>query len=161
MTVPMAYRRASAELDGFLGEVAERAGLSSRHQAYTVVDAVFRAFRRRLDPTETLLFAAALPPLLGGMFIQHWEPQPREENWDPAAVLRDVKALRPHHNLAGADAVSHVAAALAVTLAAPDDAARDDAAGLAAALARLPPQARAFWAGEGRAAGATRGGAGE
>ncbi|MBS9476048.1 DUF2267 domain-containing protein [Ancylobacter radicis] len=137
MTVPMAYRRASQDLDAFLADVADEAHLSSRHQAYTVVDAVFRAFRRRLTPEEVLAFAAALPPLLGALFIENWRPEEAAPVcWAPEEVLRDVKSLRPHHNLATERAVVQIGAALRRHV---------DEAAFAQALQRLPPEAARFW----------------
>lgn len=137
MTVPMAYRRASQEFDAFLAEVADAAQLSSRHQAYTVVNAVFRAFRRRLAQGEVLIFAAALPPLLGALFIETWRPDDTgPASWEPEEVLRDVKGLRPHHNLATDQAVAQVGAVLRRHV---------DAAVFTQTLRHLPLEAAHFW----------------
>lgn len=136
MTVPMAYRRASQEFDAFLTEVADAAQLSSRHQAYTVVDAVFRAFRRRLAPDEVLGFANALPPLLAALFIENWRAKVDSTSWAPDEVVRDVKSLRAHHNLATDQAVAQVGAVLRRHV---------DAAVLTQALRNLPVEAARFW----------------
>ncbi|WGD29055.1 DUF2267 domain-containing protein [Ancylobacter sp. WKF20] len=137
MTVPMAYRRASEAFDAFLAEVADTAQLSSRHQAYTVVDAVFRAFRRRLAPGEVLVFAAALPPLLGALFIENWRAEGiGAASWAAEEVLRDVRSLRAHHNLASDQAVAQVGAVLRRHV---------DVAVFRQALRRLPLEAAHFW----------------
>lgn len=137
MTVPMAYRRASAEFDAFLAEIADAAQLSSRHQAYTVVDAVFRAFRRRLAPGEVLVFAAALPPLLGALFIENWRAEESgAASWAPDDVVRDIKSLRAHHNLATDQAVAQVGAVLRRHV---------DVAVFTQALRHLPLEAARFW----------------
>ncbi|WAC28572.1 DUF2267 domain-containing protein [Ancylobacter sp. SL191] len=137
MTVPMTYRRASEAFDVFLAEVADAAQLSSRHQAYTVVDAVFRAFRRRLAPGEVLAFAAALPPLLGALFIENWRAaEIGPASWTEEEVLRDVKSLRARHNLATDQAVAQVGAVLRRHV---------DAAVLTQTLRHLPLEAARFW----------------
>lgn len=140
MTVPMEYRRASDLFEAFLKELADAAGLETRNQAYTMLEGVFRAFRRRLAPADAITFAQLLPPLLRALFVAAWDPaEPPASGWDRDTITREVQALRRHHNFAPEGAVADVATVLRRHL---------DAAALDALLARLPAGARAFWAGE-------------
>lgn len=109
------------------------------NQAYTMVQGVLQAFRRRLSPVEGIVFAQALPPLLQAVFIDGWNPEEtRSTSWDRAEMTREAQALRRHHNFAPDSVMRDVAAALRRHV---------DADAFAAALARLPPEARALWAG--------------
>jgi len=134
----MEYRRASADFDAFLAEAAEAAGLTTRHQSYTMVEGVLLAFRRRLTLAEAIAFAQELPAMLRAMFVADWDPDaPRVESWDAASVLADVQGLREHHNFAPEGSVAAVASVLRRHV---------DRARFEAALVRLPAPARAFWA---------------
>ena len=138
MTVPMAYRRASQLFDGFLADAAQEAGLVTTNQAYTMVDGVLRVFGRRLDATEAIAFAQALPPLLRALFVEGLGPERAPAaSWDRALMSREVQGLRRHHNFAPDSAIGDVAAALRRYV---------DVAAFDACLARLPPEAADFWA---------------
>lgn len=138
MTVPPDYERAYDNLMDFLALARDAAGLTTRHQTYTMVEGVFRAFRRRLRPKQALQFAQALPPLLQVMFIRDWDPEePLLPFTDRASLTREVQALRHNHNLAPDDAIEAVSKALQKYLK-PEEFKR--------ALSNLPEEAQAFWA---------------
>lgn len=138
MTVPMDYRRASDLFEALLKELADVAGLDTRNQAYTMLDGVFRAFRRRLSLADAIAFAQLLPPLLRALFIADWDhASPPATDWDRETLTREVQALRRHHNFAPDSAIADVTTVLRRHL---------HAEALDALLTRLPEGARAFWA---------------
>src|SRR5690606_8380595 len=97
--IPMEYRLASEAFDRFMAEVAEETGLTTRIQAYTTTEGVFRCFRRRLELGDAIAFAQVLPPLLGALFVQDWDTaEPRKDSWECAHMTAEVKQLRAHHN---------------------------------------------------------------
>jgi len=134
----MEYSDATARFDRFLMEAAGEADLVTRHQAYTMVEGVLRAFARRLTAEEAIRFAQVLPPLLRSLFVAGWTPEePRPRFVDRAALVKEVQALRRHHNLAPDTAIPNVAAALRRHV---------DPAAFDACLDILPEGARDFWA---------------
>lgn len=137
MTVPIEYRQASEEFDTLLQQVADATGLQTRHQAFTTLQGVLLAFRRRLDPVEGLRFVQVLPPLLRALFVADWNlnetPLPAG---DQEAWLSDVKSLRRHHNISPDTAVADVATVLWARL---------DPTQLQNCLDALPPFALSFW----------------
>ncbi len=137
LTVPMEYRRASADFEAFLAEAADAAGLATRNQSFTMVEGVLVAFRRRVTAAEGIAFVQALPPMLRAMFVAGWEPEdaPRA-SFDREVLVREVQALREHHNFAPDTAIDAVAEVLRRHV---------DATAWARALDQLPPAARAFW----------------
>lgn len=138
MTVPMEYRRASQDFEDFLAEAADAAGLATRNQAFTMVEGVLTAFRRRLTAAEGIAFAQVLPPMLRALFIHGWEPsEPAAMSWDRVALTREVQGLREHHNFAPDTAIGDVAGVLRRHV---------DGAAFERVLDRLPPGARAMWA---------------
>lgn len=133
----MEYRRASADFEAFLAEAAEAAGLATRNQSFTMVEGVLTAFRRRLTAAEGIAFVQALPPMLRALFVTAWEPEKAPlASWDRDALVREVQALREHHNFAPDTAIADVAAVVRRHV---------DPDAWAQALERLPPEARAFW----------------
>ena len=137
MTVPMEYRRASAEFEAFLAEAADAAGLATRNQAFTMVEGVFTTFRRRLTAAEGIAFVQVLPPMLRALFVTGWEPEAAPSaSWDQDVLAREVQALREHHNFAPETAIADVAAVLRRHV---------DAEAFAQVLDRLPAAAGAFW----------------
>lgn len=48
MPMPMEYRQASVDFDRFMEELKEVSILRTSHQSYTMLQAVFQVFRRRL-----------------------------------------------------------------------------------------------------------------
>jgi uncharacterized protein (DUF2267 family) len=138
MTVPNEYRRASTEFDTILADVAREANLTTSHQAYTTLQGVLLAFRKRLSLEEAIQFAQVLPPLVRALFVVDWDPMaPKKAAGDPSAWARDVQELRINHNISPSSAVENVAAVLRRHV---------DTERLEVCLERLPHFARVFWA---------------
>ena len=137
MTVPPEYKRASEEFEKFLVDARDFALLQTTNQSYTMAEGVLRAFRRRLDVKQALLFADVLPPGLRALFVADWNP---DEPWRPfadrATMTREVQGLRPDHNVSPDSAISDIAQALRKNV---------DEAALDRVLAHLPEGAAAFW----------------
>jgi len=137
MPVPFDYKQASQDFDRFLVDARDNALLATTHQAYTMVQGVLQAFRRRLTPAEVALFANVLPPLLRALFVADWNPdEPRRPFEGRDVLTREVQALRPDHNLAPESSIRDVATALRKNI---------DEAALDRVLAQLPPGAADFW----------------
>lgn len=137
MPLPMEYQHASDDFERFLADAEGRADLVTRNQTWTMVDAVFRVFRRRLTVAEGLRFADVLPPILRAMFVADWDTRvPPVPFADRAAMTAEVQAVRGHHNFAPATAIGDVAAAVRAVV----ERDRFDAV-----LASLPEGARGFW----------------
>lgn len=137
MTIPMEYRQASADFDHFILDARDIAGLQTTNQAYTMVQAVLQTFRRRLEISDALLFANALPPVLRAIFIDDWDlEEPIMPFSGRVAMTREVQAFRGDHNLSPDTTIADVAAALRRNV---------DEAVLDRVLARLPQGAVDFW----------------
>ncbi|QFU15769.1 DUF2267 domain-containing protein [Microvirga thermotolerans] len=137
MTVPMEYRHASEAFERFLADARDEAGLGTRNQAYTMVQAVLLVFRRRLTLPEGIRFANALSPVLRALFVDGWDPcEPTQPFIDRDLLTREVQALRAHHNFAPDTAIRDVAAALRRHV---------DPKSFDEALRALPAEAAAFW----------------
>jgi uncharacterized protein (DUF2267 family) len=138
MTMPMDYQDAAANFDRFLLAAIESSGLTTRNQAYTMVQAVFQVFRRRLDLAEAIAFANVLTPLQRALFVADWDTsEPRLPFATRAEMTLEAQSLRRHHNFAPDTCIQDVARALRKTM---------DAAALDKVLAVLPNGAIAFWA---------------
>ncbi len=138
MTVPREYSQASEVFNAFLADVAEEAGLTTRHQTYTCVDGVLRTFRRRLTIAQSIAFAQALPPLVRALYTADWAPGDEVIPFGSRdEMTAEVQALRRHHNIAPGSIIADVATALRRHV---------DAGAFEAALSALPAEARAFWA---------------
>lgn len=137
MTVPNEFEFASAEFSALLRDARDVAGLTSTHQAFTMVQGVLQAFRRRLDVADALRFAQVLPVGLRALFVQDWDPaEPVRPFSDRVTMTAEVQALRGDHNLSPATAIADVAVALRRHV---------DNAHLDRVLAQLPPGAADFW----------------
>ncbi|MFC4174325.1 DUF2267 domain-containing protein [Microvirga sp. GCM10011540] len=137
MTIPMEFQHASENFERFLADARDLAGLATRNQTYTMVQAVLQVFRRRLAVKEAIRFASALPPVLRALFVTDWDvDEPRLPFADRAAMTREVQAVRRHHNFAPDSSIRDVAAALRR---------HADGDGLDRVLADLPEAAREFW----------------
>ena len=137
MTVPSQYEFASRDFTRFLVDAREISGLTSTHQAYTMVEGVLRAFRRRLDVADALEFANLLPPLLRALFVADWDVDEASLVFEDRTVMtREVQSLRHEHNFAPDTSIRDVAEALRRNV---DEAAFDRL------LARLPAGATDFW----------------
>ncbi len=136
MTIPMEYRQASADFDHFILDARDIAGLQTTNQAYTMLQAVLQTFRR-LEISDALLFANALPPVLRAIFIDDWDlEEPIMPFSGRVAMTREVQAFRGDHNVSPDTAIADVAAALRRNV---------DEAVLDRVLARLPQSAVDFW----------------
>lgn len=137
MPVPPEYQRATDDFYAFLTDARDAAGLSTTHQAFTMVQGVLQAFRRRVDLREAILFAGVLPPVLRALFVADWNPdEPRQPFQDMATMTRDVRTLRPDHNFAPDTAIGSVAWALRRHV---------DIRAFEEILADLPAGAAKFW----------------
>ena len=137
MPVPAEYQRASDHFYEFLLDARNSSGLGSTHQAYTMVQGVLQAFRRRLELKDAIRFAAVLPALVRALFVVDWDTEEAKRPFvDRAALTREVQALRADHNFAPDTAISDVAGALRRHV---------DESVLDAVLAELPEGAIQFW----------------
>lgn len=137
MTIPMEYRQASVDFDRFIVDARDISGLQTTNQAYTMVQAVLRVFRCRLDVEDAILFADVLPPVLRAIFVAEWDlEEPRSPFSGRTAMTREVQEFRGDHNISPDTAIADVAAALRRNV---------DEAKLDRVLSRLPPGAGDFW----------------
>lgn len=137
MPMPQDYQLATQRFDAFLADAGDALGLATRHQSYTVIEAVLLAFRRRLSPDEVLIFADGLPAVVRAIFVAGWDVAEHRPGFPPRDVLQaEVRALRADHNFAPPGAISTVAAVLRHHV----DRDRFDKA-----MAKLSPEAQTFW----------------
>lgn len=137
MTVPGLYQRATVEFNDFMAAARDAADLQTTNQAFTMVEGVLLAFRRRLSPKDALAFADVLPAVLRAVFVANWDiERPPVPFADRATMTKEVQSLRAGHNFAPDHAISAVASALWKHV---------DAASMRRVLASLPPGAREFW----------------
>ncbi|MEE4110529.1 MAG: DUF2267 domain-containing protein [Halieaceae bacterium] len=138
MTVPAEYERASAQFYAYLVDARDTAGLWSTHVSYTMTQAVFQVFRRRLSTREAIAFANVLPVGLRALFVSDWIPgeQPCAFR-DRATMTGEVRALRGAHNFSPQTAIRDVARALRRHV---------DETAFEGVLAQLPEGAADFWA---------------
>jgi uncharacterized protein (DUF2267 family) len=137
MTVPSEYQRATADFNQLLTDVRDAAGLTTTNQAYTMVQGVLQAFRRRLEVNESIRFLCVLPVGVRALFVIDWDvDEPKRPFEDRAVMTKEVQALRAEHNFAPETAIRDVATALRRNL---------DEATFDRVLATLPQGARQFW----------------
>lgn len=111
--MPQEYFQASKDFDAFLAETRDVLGLATRHQTYTVVQAVLLVFRRRLTVADGLAFASVLPPVLRAIFVADWDISESPQEFEGRATLTsEVKAFRQNHNFAPDTAIEDVAGVL-------------------------------------------------
>jgi uncharacterized protein (DUF2267 family) len=138
MTWPLEYQRASQDFERFMVTARDAAGLATTNMAWTMVEGVLLAFRRRLTVSEAIEFANVLPPLLRALFLGNWHPRFEPAPFASREVLtEEVRSLRARHNFSPANAVEAVALALRSSV---------EEAALSQVLSKLPPQAAEFWA---------------
>jgi uncharacterized protein (DUF2267 family) len=138
MPVPPEYLRVGEFFSDFLLRVREETMLPTRHQAYTCLQGVLTAFRRRLNAEQILMFAQILPPAVASIFIDGWTESEFTSDWGSRESLtREVQHLRQEHNFATDTAIADVARALRKTVG-------DEP--LDRILAGLGPEAEAYWA---------------
>ncbi len=137
MPMPWTYRHASKEWSAFLEDAKERMGLVSDNMTYTAVDAVLQVFRRRLSAQQGLLFAAVLPSVLRAIFVKDWDVTVSPLAFaDRATLTKEVKRIRPHHNLTPDNAIEATAWAIRRCT---------NAREFDRALERMPNGAQEFW----------------
>ena len=137
MTIPLEIQRATEEFDKFLHMARDEAGLATRNQAYTMVEAVLLTFRHRLDVDQAIRFAAILPPVLRAIFVANWDiVEAKRPFQNRQALTREVQSLRKDHNFAPDSAIYDVAKALRAHI---DQVELDDF------LAGLSDEAREYW----------------
>ncbi|MFZ1481302.1 MAG: DUF2267 domain-containing protein [Paracoccaceae bacterium] len=73
MPMPWTYRQSSREWQAFLADSRDAMDLSSDNAAFTAVEGVFRAFRRRLTPQQAIDFAQVLPATMRALFVADWQ----------------------------------------------------------------------------------------
>lgn len=138
MPVPSEYQRASQDFEKFMLDAREAAGLTTTHQTYTMVQAVFQTFRRRLTVSDAIRFAQVLPPVLRALFVADWGTDEQQRRFEDRSVMTaEVKSLRAEHNFAPDTAIRDVAVALRKNIPASD---------LDRVLAQLPQGAAEYWA---------------
>jgi uncharacterized protein (DUF2267 family) len=136
MPMPYAYRHASAEWRRFLDIARDEMALASDNSAYTAVEGVLLVFRRRLTTGQALRFADLLPAVPRAVFVANWHPAPPLPWAGRDRLTAEAQALRPHHNLTPANCIEATAIALRAVV---------QGAELDPVLARLGPEAEAFW----------------
>lgn len=138
MTVPMEYWSASKDFEAFLLDVRDTCMVQTHNQAYHTLRAVLHVFRNHLTVKDALAFANVLPPVVRAIFVEDWVPSDSPPRFsDRAALQREVKAIRPDHNLAPESAIADIAQALRRSSINVRD--------LDRVLATLPPGAADFW----------------
>jgi uncharacterized protein (DUF2267 family) len=137
MPVPAEYQRATDDFHKLLTDARDSAGLTTTNQAYTMVQGVLQAFRRRLEVNEAIRFLSALPVGVRALFVADWDVnEPKRPFEDRAVMTKEVQALRAEHNFAPETAIRDVATALRRNL---------DQAAFDRVLATLPHGATEFW----------------
>jgi len=113
MPVPAEYSRAVDHFYEFLSDARDTSGLGSTHQAYTMVQGVLQAFRRRLGIKDVILFACILPVGQRTLFVADWDTdEPRRPFEDRAVMTKEVQALRADHNFVPETAIADVVSTL-------------------------------------------------
>lgn len=138
MPYPFQYAVATHVFQEVLEEVRVQAGLVTTNQAYTVLQGVLRAFRRRVGVQESLRFADLLPAAVRALYVYAWDigEERRSFDDDPADLAAEVRSLRSFHNFAPESAVDDVGRALRKFV---------DEQKLERLLEQLPPEAARFW----------------
>lgn len=137
MPYPIEYVRASDFFQNYLTDARDAADFGSSHQAYTMTQAVFQAFRQRLSIADAIKFAQILPVCLKAMFITDWNTSSPEKSLGTKEdILKDIRALRPDHNFSPDYSVEAVKEALLKHI---------DNNQFQQILSELPEKASDFW----------------
>ena len=137
MPVPAEYQRATDDFYKLLTDARDLAGLTTTNQAYTMVQGVLQAFRRRLEVEDAIRFLRVLPVGARALFVAAWDVnEPRRPFEDRAVMTKEVQALRADHNFAPETAIRDVATAVRRNL---------DEAEFDRVLTTLPHAAAEFW----------------
>lgn len=137
MPMPMEYQRASEEFERFLAEAKERAGLATRNQTYTMVQAVLITFRAHLTVEQSILFANVLPPILRAIFVADWDvTAPVVPFGSRQELICEVKSFRRDHNFSPDTVIEEVAGAIRAVV---------DRREFQTCLLKLGVEAQSFW----------------
>ncbi|MGL5853484.1 MAG: DUF2267 domain-containing protein [Phycicoccus sp.] len=139
MPYPIEYSHATRTWQSVLDAIQEETGLSTSNQAFTVLEAVLRTFRRRVGVQDYLYFLNELPVPLRALGVHDWDiAEERRPFAAPLELADEVRSLRSDHNFAPDTAVADVARAVRrfVRPASFDD-----------LLATMPRGADRFWQG--------------
>lgn len=114
MPYPHEYAIATQAWQKVLDAVQDETDLATSNQAFTVLEGVLKAFRRRLDVQDSLRFADVLPVPVRALFVHNWDIKEERMPFLPPLKLADeVRSLRRTHNFAPETAVPDVAARFA------------------------------------------------
>jgi uncharacterized protein (DUF2267 family) len=116
MTVPPAIAHGVQQIQEWLKELRDNAGLADEAEALSVLRGVLHQLRDRLTPEEAIELGAQLPVIVRGIYYEGWRPsrtpekvRSRQQFLDevtmkllprriaPEAAVRDVFALIAHH----------------------------------------------------------------
>ena len=137
MPMPFNYRSATEDYEAFVRDVMALGLLQTSNQAYQAIRAVLHVFRSHVDHQVAIDFAQFLPAVLRSIFVEDWDlSAPVTPFPEQAALMKEVMAVRPDHNVSPESAIHDVAAALRKSLKKEDH---------ALMLKNLPPEARKFW----------------
>lgn len=134
---PAEYQRATDDFYDYLQTLRDIALFTDSQPPYTITQAAFQVFRRRLSLADAIRFAQVLPVGLRALFVTDWDPdEPRRPFGTQAEMTRELCELRPEHNFSEAKSLDDVARALRLHV---------DVAAFDALLAELPAGATEFW----------------
>lgn len=137
MPMPFAYRHSHPEWRRFLDIARSEMSLETDNLAYTAIQGVFLAFRRRLTAQQAIDFAQILPAVPRAIFIADWDLSlPTSDPGDRAVWTAEAQALRPNHSLTPENCVEATAIALRSTVV---------RTAIERVLKHLPDFARTFW----------------
>jgi uncharacterized protein (DUF2267 family) len=89
MPVPAEYQRARDDFYDFLTDARDTASLWSTHVAYTMTQAVFQTFRRRLSFKEAIAFANILPACLRALFVADWDTDEPQKPFQSREIMTE------------------------------------------------------------------------
>jgi uncharacterized protein (DUF2267 family) len=113
MPYPYEYAVATQTWLDVLDAVRDETDLSTRNQAFTVLEGVLLVFRRRLEVQDSLRFADQLPVAVRALYVHDWDLSlTRLRFRAPLELAGEVRSLRPEHNFAGPTSVPDVARAV-------------------------------------------------
>lgn len=116
MTVPPAIAHGVQQIQEWLKELRDNAGLADEAEALSVLRNVLHQLRDRLTPDEAIELGAQLPVIVRGLYYEGWRPSRTPQKvrtkqafldevttkmlprrLPPESVVKDVFALVAHH----------------------------------------------------------------
>jgi uncharacterized protein (DUF2267 family) len=116
MTLPSAIAHGVQQIQEWLKELRDNAGLADEAEALSVLRNVLHQLRDRLTPEEAIELGAQLPVIVRGVYYEGWRPSRTPQKLrtkqafldevmmkmlprrlPPEAVVKDVFALVAHH----------------------------------------------------------------